>query len=349
DMEPALVNRHDDFGIEHEVLDVRARHHHALASGQADRLAHAEIALDLLVGAPNGLHVSVLIDRTGHRQFLPDWNAGQRREQRVELSGTGAVTIDSRIGLFEANRRRHRDRLHLPESGAQKSAQDHHALVVGGAGEARFALDVDDARLPHRDGRGDPRGPAEAVAADIEHGKPVDLPDRAALDVHHQDAASDKAADFLFDESPPQDPLAKRTDDVRAFNLRGVLRAREKRRLARQIIDRLQYCDYAGAVSGQAHSVLDYFLERRRGERTHSLAPRQRAHPPGVVKRGVTIGFDRGAHLRLYLEQLRELGIVEVEQVVKIRPAQHDQLRVHLDRLRPKSAGRKKWDRLESL
>ena len=68
---PAL-HRRRHFGLKHQVVDVGARHHHALGTGQSNHLAQPVEAFDLFVGAADRLHVAVLIDRSGDRQVLPD-------------------------------------------------------------------------------------------------------------------------------------------------------------------------------------------------------------------------------------------------------------------------------------
>ena len=123
DVETSVRDRLDCLRVEHQVGDVGARHQHALRAGQADRLAHAIEALDLLVGAADRLHRSVLIDRTGDRQVLANRHTAQRREQRVEFGRAGAVAVDSRIGLLEADARGHRDREFLAEALAQEAAR----------------------------------------------------------------------------------------------------------------------------------------------------------------------------------------------------------------------------------
>src|ERR1700722_18498899 len=88
----------------------------------------------------------------------------------------------------------------LTEAAAQKTAQNHDALVVSRTGKPRLAFDIDKPRLPERYGRGNTRGPPEAVATDVEHGQPVDLADACAVEMDHQRADCDEAANFLLDE-----------------------------------------------------------------------------------------------------------------------------------------------------
>ena len=60
--------------------------------------------------------------------------------------------------------------------GAQEPGEDQHPLVVGGAGQARLALDIDDARRTHAQAGGDPGRAAECVLSHGQHGQAVDHP-----------------------------------------------------------------------------------------------------------------------------------------------------------------------------
>src|SRR5579863_9295116 len=118
--------------------------------------------------------------------------------------------------------------MRLGKARAQKSREDHHALVVRRARKPRLALDVDKARLAERDRGGDARGTTERVAADVEHGEPVDFADRAAVDANHQRAVRNKATNLLFNKVSTQNSFGQRAlDVVRADPDRGF-RAREK-------------------------------------------------------------------------------------------------------------------------
>ena len=96
---------------QHQVLDVGFRDQHALLAGEPARAANVEEALDLMVGAADGLHLAGLVDRAGDRQRLPDRHSRQSRKQRVKLGRRGAVAVDAAIGLLEHQRRAHGQRL----------------------------------------------------------------------------------------------------------------------------------------------------------------------------------------------------------------------------------------------
>src|SRR3546814_15029469 len=53
--------------------------------------ADIEEPLDLLVDATDDLHVTVLVDRAGHREILADRHLGEGGEQGVELGAGRAV------------------------------------------------------------------------------------------------------------------------------------------------------------------------------------------------------------------------------------------------------------------
>src|SRR5277367_3194154 len=123
--------------------------------------------------------------------------------------------------------------MQLSEARAHESAQDHDSLVVRRARHPRLTLDIDDARLPERDGCGHARRTPEAVAADVQHGEAVDLSNAGAANMDDERAFRDKAANFFFDEIEPQHPLAKRALNVRGRHALSPCDAREVCRLAR--------------------------------------------------------------------------------------------------------------------
>src|SRR5207244_6442730 len=104
----------------------------------------------------------------GHGQVLAQRHAAQRGKQNVKFGRTGAITVDPGVGLLERDACGHRGRQLLAETLTEEAAEDHHALVVGRSRQPRLALDVDHAGLAERYRRGDARGTAEAVAADVE-------------------------------------------------------------------------------------------------------------------------------------------------------------------------------------
>jgi len=63
DVELAVSGGLDDLVLEHEILQVVYGDEDALALGESLGNAQVEEALDLLGGAADGLHLSVLVDR----------------------------------------------------------------------------------------------------------------------------------------------------------------------------------------------------------------------------------------------------------------------------------------------
>src|SRR5581483_3279289 len=159
----------------------------------------------------------------------------------------------------------------------------------------------------------------------------------------------DKAADLLFDEIQAQDAFLERPLDVRRFDAACALVPREERRLAREILHRLQHRKHPRPVSRKAHPILNDSLQGPGREGKQRLAAGQRSDARGVMEGRLTIGINRRPHLRLDLEQLAEFGIEEIEQVVQIRPAEHDQLGLYLDGLGAQAAYRKEGYGLEGF
>jgi hypothetical protein len=61
DVEPSALGRLDHIVAQHEMPTVGVRNEHALAAGEALRLAQFEEPLDLLVDAADRLHDSTLV------------------------------------------------------------------------------------------------------------------------------------------------------------------------------------------------------------------------------------------------------------------------------------------------
>ena len=71
-MEPAVRDGLDHVRPQDEMLGVRLRDQNALLAGEAAAVADIEKTLDLLVDAADGLHLAMLIDRTGNGDILLD-------------------------------------------------------------------------------------------------------------------------------------------------------------------------------------------------------------------------------------------------------------------------------------
>ncbi len=180
--------------------------------------------------------------------------------------------------MLERDTRGHCGRQLLAETLTEEAAEDHHALVVGRSRQPRLALDVNHAGLAERDRRGDARGAAEAVAADVEHREPVDLARQAALEMNDQRALGDEPADLFFDEVEPQDALVERAIDMACADLVVVRLACVIRGLAREVVDRLHHAKQPVAVARLAHPELHDPRERAAVELGQPLGLRQRGH-----------------------------------------------------------------------
>src|SRR5690606_22033820 len=173
DVERPLLDRRDDIPSKHEIVDVRARDDDAFLSGRTRRAHAIEEAFDLLVDAADGLHVALLVHRARDRDVLADRQVAQARKDRVHLRGGGAVAVDPRIGLLEADARREAQRPLLREARAKVTAEDLDALVVAPPAESGFALDVEDSPLADRGLAGDARRLPEGVVAHVVDREPI--------------------------------------------------------------------------------------------------------------------------------------------------------------------------------
>ncbi len=63
-------HRRDDVAAQHQIAQVGARNHHALAPRQTFQPADIVVAFDFLIDAADRLNLAVLIDRTGHGDAL---------------------------------------------------------------------------------------------------------------------------------------------------------------------------------------------------------------------------------------------------------------------------------------
>ena len=170
----------DHILAQHQMLDIRLRDQHALRSGQAALLANVEEALDLLVDAADGLNFAVLIDRSGHRQILPQRDVRQRRQQRIEFGGRRAVALDAAIGLLEHQTGEQRHRRIERVSAGEKPGEDQDALGVKRAAEFDFALDVDDLAAAGSHLAGDAGRAPKGKSAELDDAEAVDLADMRA-------------------------------------------------------------------------------------------------------------------------------------------------------------------------
>ena len=162
-------------------------------------------------------------------------------------------------------------------------------------------------------------------------------------------AFGDEPADFLLDKIEPQHPLAQRALDVRGGDPLRRFAAREVRRLAREIVDRLEHREHSRSVARHPHAEFHDLRQRAGLERRQILRARQRAHARRIMRGGCAVGRHRGPHLSLHLEQVRKVRIVKIQHVVEVRAAEHHDLVVNLDRLGLQSAHREKRERLERL
>src|SRR5690242_2236259 len=126
------------------MRDIAGRDNDTLSPREAGNAACVEKSLDLLVDATDCLDLAALIDRTSHRETLPDRCLGQSRKQRKQLGGGGAVAIHPAIGLLEDETGVKRQRPVPAETAAEKSGEDQHAFRMQRAAQLDLTLDIND-------------------------------------------------------------------------------------------------------------------------------------------------------------------------------------------------------------
>ena len=120
-------------------------HDNPLGARKAQKGAGIEKALYLFGDAPHGLNVAQLVEAAGDGQVLAEGDAGDRGKEGVEFRARGRVAVYLGVGLLEANARRQRQGKVAGVFAVEETLDDKVGLVVDLAGEARFALDIDDA------------------------------------------------------------------------------------------------------------------------------------------------------------------------------------------------------------
>src|SRR5579884_296356 len=136
---------------EREVLHVRGRDDHALAAVQAPGLTQPVEALDLLRHPAHGLDLAVLVDRPGHGDALVEGQAGEGREEGVELGRRGRVALHLVVGLLEGQGGVDGQRMLLRVLLGQVAGDDQEALGVDGAGELDLPLHAHHRAASERD------------------------------------------------------------------------------------------------------------------------------------------------------------------------------------------------------
>src|SRR5690606_20585197 len=124
-----------------------------------------------------------------------------------------------------------------PEAIDEELFQDERPLRVDRAAELGLALDVDDLAAAGADARGDVRGYAERIAAEVDHGEPVGLADDgpAGLDVHAPEY--DVLAHAQLEEALALGARVEGGLDVVALDGLGPVARREEARLAHEVGD----------------------------------------------------------------------------------------------------------------
>ena len=103
DMKQTPGDRFDDLLREHQMTAVSVRNQHALTAVKPGGFTGAKVTLYLFVDAAYRQNLAMLVDRPGHGNPLPQGQAGQGRQQDIELRARGRVSFHAAIFLFERN------------------------------------------------------------------------------------------------------------------------------------------------------------------------------------------------------------------------------------------------------
>src|SRR3990172_5318067 len=156
DMEFFLPDRRDDVFLQHQVPHVPFRDDDPLRTVESPETAEIEEPLDLLVPPADRLHVPPLVHGPRDGDALPDGEARDRAQERIELRAGRAVPLDHAVQLLEGDRRRKADRLSASVPAPQVVREDENGFFMDLPGKLRLPLDVENPPLPGIDGRRDP-------------------------------------------------------------------------------------------------------------------------------------------------------------------------------------------------
>src|SRR5215831_6760966 len=332
DPEPFLRRRCDDILAKHQVLDVARRNDHPLPAGEAGSAAGVEEALDLLVDATDCLDPAVLVDRARDRERLLDRRLSERRQQREEFGGRGAIAVDPAIGLLEDEAGVKRKRPCLAEAPAEKAGKDQHPFGMQRPAELDLALDIDDFAAAEPDPGGDATGIAKAETAERYHRKPVDLADFFAVGLD----ADGLAADLLLQAAV--DPITTtelRVDRALYFGRCNNLLAGARGNLVgllQQIDNLAQPRRQPVGIPGKARSPLDHPRDRSAVQREEIVLTYHAGDKPRVKQRRFPRALDTVVEIGGDLEQVLEVVVDSAEQVIERRRTEQHDLNVERDR-----------------
>src|SRR5689334_22947136 len=331
DLELPGSHRADHVVPQHQVLNIFGWNHDALAPGKAFHAADVIEAFNLLIDAANRLDLTMLVDGARYGDILPDRQPGKSGKQGVNFRGTGAIAVDSAIGLLEADAGGQREGLILGKLGAQVARDDLHALVVEAPAEVGFTFDVDQAGLAQGRGGGDPHGFAEGVAADFEDAQAVYLAHARTFGVNEQCAFFDHFPNFGFRKVMALDARLTRPANVGIAYQRGAFLASHVGRFAGQIGKFRETRGHLVAASGLAHSIFHHGGHRGSVKRANAFLFGELPQASAVLAHDGVAHHHFLVKLNAHFENLAEIFFELIQQLVHVAVANENNLYINVD------------------
>ena len=204
---------------------------------------------------------------------------------------------------------------------------------MDGAGELRFAFDVDHAGASRGHGRGDPLRKAVGQGARADDCEPVDLANFGSRRSNADLALGDHLAEATGRQVGAPSPTADRLAHVGPCHCAAPGLAGEERGLPGNVGEATETrrqpvapASDAGTVIGQRH----HGITRERHERLVASDSRNHA---GVVADPRLVARDGGLEIGQHLEQLPEIRVGGAEELVEAAVADQHHLDVDRDRV----------------
>ena len=162
---------------------------------------------------------------------------------------------------------------------------------------------------------------------------PLICPTAHALRLHADRAVGDHFAEAAGGQVGPAFRAAHGFAHVRALDELLVLFSRDEGRLAGDVGEPAEAGGQLAVPGGDPRAVLDQRHHAGTVDRQQLFVAHDSRQHAGVLLDALRVASDSGVEIRQDLEQLREIVVVGVEQVVQVRVAEQDHLKVYVDRL----------------
>jgi len=205
---------------------------------------------------------------------------------------------------------------------------------VDGASHLDLPLNLDDPLLPHEHVGRDPDGVSEGVVDQVEHGQAVDLPQPFTLHIDPDRPLLVGPADPFLHQVGAEVLLLDGPPDVGAIHLGRPLHPGPGGGLHQDLRQLVELGGHPLLMVRQAGGPLDHLGHALGGIGKASLLLNEGGDETGEQLLRLSVAGHILVEVRLDLEDLRELRIVDVQQVIEPPGPDHDHLHPDRDRLR---------------